>query len=159
MAKQPVPRRERSQGAYAPPTGHPIPGGAAGRTRTGGLLIPNQARCQLSYCCVCAADTPSGQEGGRSPPEPPRWFFARRDATRLCEGGIWRKVSALTTLTWTGKGPGAGMPPAPAKTPEPQSCAPLEEVTGLEPASRDWESRILTPGRYLHIHSRTRRSP
>ena len=37
------------------------------------------------------------------------------------------------------------------KFPEPQSCAPLEEVTGFEPASRDRESRILTPGRYLHV--------
>ena len=100
---------------------------------------------------ACVPLMPPAVRRGRSPPEPPRWFFARRDATRMCEGGIWRKVSALTTLTWTGKGPGAGMPPAPAKTPEPQSCAPLEEVTGVEPASPGWEPGILTDRRYLHV--------
>lgn len=135
-----------------PLPGYPNPGGGTGGTRTRGLLNPNQARCQLRYCSICAADAPSGQEGGRSPPEPPRRFFARRDATRLCEGGIWRKVSALTTLTWTGKGPVPGMPSRHGKTPEPQSCAPLEEVTGIEPASPGWEPGILTPGRYLHMY-------
>ena len=43
----------------------PQPGGGTGGTRTRGLLNPNQARCHLRYCSICAADAPSGQEGGR----------------------------------------------------------------------------------------------
>ena len=54
----------------------PLRLGAADRIRTGDPLLGRQMLYQLSYCCVCAIDAPNGRKGGRSPPEPPRRFFA-----------------------------------------------------------------------------------
>lgn len=56
-----------------------------------------------------------------------RWPCAKG----LGEDGIWREISALTVLTWSGKD--LRIRHLRRKRPEPQSCARMESGVGFEP--------------------------
>lgn len=155
---------EKSLSAYAPPSGYPIPGGGTGRDRTCGLLsglrLPDPVsdrHLHLSRTANCATAPcmplmpPAVRRGGD-----PRRYFPRRINTlpgRDPAARGWNLVEGkhADQPYLDGERTRAGMLPGPVKHPEPQSCALLEEVTGVEPASPGWEPGILTDGRYLRV--------
>ena len=94
---------------------------------------------------------PMAGRGGRSPPEPPRQFFALPGCGRAVRGWNLAEGKHTDHPYLDGERTRTGMPPGPVKHPEPQSCAPLEEVTGVEPAFPGWEPGVLTDGRYLRV--------